>query len=261
MRRISLFAILLTVTAVPRLSFAQPAVNSEIAPTGKLRVAANSQTPALLTRTADGKIVGGAAVEVGKFIAEKLGVSFEVVAYTDSGAHTQSFGKGEWDISFGPRVPAAADKADYILDVVLSDYLFAAAPGRDFASAAEVDRPGVKIGVATNSSSDRFLSRTLKSAELVRLLGVGGIEALRSGKADVWAASASNVQQVANSLPGAKIVPGAFTSDRYLVALPKGKSSAAQSKLAEIVKEAKKTGVVRKAIEQLGVKGVRAAPD
>lgn len=45
-------------------------------------------------------------------------------------------------------------------------------------------------------------------------------------------------------IPGAKVVPGAFTSDRYMVALPKGQSSAAQSKLVEIV-EAKKAGVVR----------------
>jgi len=45
------------------------------------------------------------------------------------------------------------------------------------------------------------------------------------------------------------------------VALPKGRSSAAQAKLAEIVSEAKKTGVVRKAIEQPGMRGVRVAPD
>jgi hypothetical protein len=59
----------------------------------------------------------------------------------------------------------------------------------------------------------------------------------------------------------AKIIPGAFTTVRFTVALPKGRSSAAQAKLAEIVNEAKKTGVVRKAIEQVGMKGVRVAPD
>jgi polar amino acid transport system substrate-binding protein len=83
---------------------------------------------------------------------------------------------------------------------------------------------------------------------------------LRSGKVDVWAASASTVQEIADRLPGAKIVPGAFTSDSYMVILPKGRSPAAQAKLAEIVNEAKKTGVVRKAIEQTGMRGVRVAP-
>jgi polar amino acid transport system substrate-binding protein len=100
-----------------------------------------------------------------------------------------------------------AGKADFGPDLVLIDLMYVAAPGREFANAAQVDRPGVKIGVGRNSGADQFLSRTLKSAELVRPSG-GGTEALRSGKADVWAANASNVQGVADALPGAKVVPG-----------------------------------------------------
>jgi polar amino acid transport system substrate-binding protein len=247
---------------VPASSPAQPAISSEIAPTGKLRVAMNAQTPVLLRRTPDGKAIGGVGYDVGKYIAEKLGVFFELVPYPDSNTYTRSFGKEEWDIGFGTRTPLVAEKADFILDVLLTDYMFVAAPGREFGDAGQVDRPGVKIGVGTNSSSDQFLSRTLKSAELVRIPGGGkSIEALRSGQVDVWAASASNVQQVANGLSGAKIVPGAFTSDRTMVILAKGRSSNAQAKIAEIVNEAKKTGLMRKALEQTGVKGVRAAPE
>ena len=262
MRRILLSAILLMATVLPGLSFAQPSISSEIAPTGKLRVASSAGISVLLARTSDGKITAGVVIDVGKFIAEKLGVPFELVTYSSADTYAQSFGKGEWDIGFGARTPLVADKADFIIDVVLTDYMYVAAPGREFADAAQVDRPAVKIGVGRNSTSDQFLSRMLKSAELVRISsGSAGIDALRTGEGDVWATSASNVQQVIDRLPGAKLVPGAFMSDRYMVTLPKGKSSAAQSKLAEIVKEAKKTDVVRKAIEQLGLKGVRAAPD
>jgi polar amino acid transport system substrate-binding protein len=205
-------------------------------------------------------MVGGVALDVGKFIAGKLEVSFELVPYSNSDAYTQSFGKGEWDIAIGPPTPLVAGKADFGPDLVLIDYMYVAAPGREFADAGQVDRPGIKIGVGRNSGPDQFLSRTLKSAELVRP-GGGGVEALRSGKADVWAANATNVQGVADALPGAKVVPGAFTTERYTVALPKGRSSAAQGKIAEIVNEAKKTGVVRKAIEQPGMRGVRVAPN
>ena len=145
--------------------------------------------------------------------------------------------------------------------MLLNDYMFVAAPGREFTDAAQLDRPGVKIGVGMNSSSDQFLSRTLKSAELVRLSDGGrSIEALRTGQVDVWAASASNVEQVADRLPGAKIVPGAFTSDRSMLILPKGRSSVAQAKLVEIVNDTKRTGLVQKALAKTGAKGVRAAP-
>ena len=75
---------------------------------------------------------------------------------------------------------------------------------------------------------------------------------------DVWAASASNIEEVLKRLPKAKIVPGNFTSERTKVILAKGRSAAAHAKIREIVNEAKKTGVVRKALEQTGTKGVRA---
>jgi polar amino acid transport system substrate-binding protein len=261
MRQILLLGILLIAASIPEGAFGQTAISSEIAPAGKLRVATNATTPVQLTRTADGKIIGGVAVEVGKFIAEKLGLPFELVPYPDSNTYTQSFGKGEWDIGFGARTPLVAEKADFVVDLLSNDYLFVAAPGRKYADAAQVDQSGVKIGVGLNSASDQFLSRTLKSAELVRLGGGGrSIEALRTGQVDVWAASASNIEQVVDGLPGAKIIPGAFTSDRTMVILPKGRSSAAQAKVVEIVNEAKKTGVVRNALEQTGTKGVRAAP-
>lgn len=98
----------------------------------------------------------------------------------------------------------------------------------------------------------------MKSAELVR--GVNSIEALRRRQVDIWAASASNIEEVSKRLSGAKIVPGTFTSDQTMIILPKGRSSAAQAKVVEIVDQAKKAGVVRKALEQTGMKVVRAAP-
>jgi polar amino acid transport system substrate-binding protein len=260
MREVLLLAILLIATSIPQGVFGQAAMKSEIASAGKLRVAMNAQTAVLLQRTPDGKITGGVGFELAKFIAKKLGAVLELAAYPDSNTYTQSFGKGEWDIGFAVRTPLVAEKADFIVDILINDYFFVAAPGREFADAARVDRAGVKIGVGLNSSSDQFLSKTLKSAELVRLTGGRSIEALKSGQVDVWAASASNVEQVADRLPGAKIVPGTFTSDRTMVILPKGRSSAAQAKVVEIINEAKKTGVVRMALEQTGVKGVRAAP-
>lgn len=258
MRRVLLLAMLLTATATPWISFAQSPISKEIAPTGKLRVAMNAASAVLLTRTPDGAITGGVGVALAKFFSGKFGTVVELIAYPNSATYTQTFGKGEWDIGFGPRTPLTAEKADFIADVLLNEYWFIAAPGREFANAAQVDRPGVKIGVGLNSSSDQFLSKTLKSAQLVR--GVVSVEALRARQVDVWAASASNIQEVAKQVSGAKIVPGAFTNDQTMVILPKEKSAAAQAKFVEIVNEAKKTGVVRKALEQTGATGVRVAP-
>jgi hypothetical protein len=67
---------------------------------------------------------------------------------------------------------------------------------------------------------------------------------------------------IAVGFPEGKIVPGAFNTVRVAFALPKGRSAASQARLAELLAEAKRTGIVLKAIEQAGLRtGVRVAPD
>ena len=228
---------------------------TEIAPGGKLRGAVIGI-----------KVLGGVGEPIGKFVAEKLGRSFEPVVYPNPEAYRQSFGKGEWDIAIGPRVLAPQDKAEVSADVWLIDLLYLAAAGHAFTSAEEVDREGVLIGTIQNSPSDGFLSRTLKSARLVRLpltsqFPADAVDLLRNGKADVFGADAGLISAIAGAYPGAAIVPGTFNVVRAAVALPKGRSAAAQARLAGILAEARRTGAVQKAIDQTGLQsGVHVAP-
>ncbi len=79
---------------------------------GKLRVAALGV-----------RVLSDVAEPVGKFIAKRLGVSYEAVVYTNLEAYAQSFGKGEWEITIGPRVLAASENADVSPDVWLIDLI------------------------------------------------------------------------------------------------------------------------------------------
>jgi polar amino acid transport system substrate-binding protein len=256
MQRILFPISLIAMLSNPICAPAQTAPASEMAPTGKLRGAVIGI-----------RVLGGIGEPIGKFIAEKLGVPFESVVYPNPQAYEQSFGKGEWNIAIGPRVLAPADKADVTPDVWLIDLLYLAAAGKQFTAAGQVDRPGIKVGTIANSPSDRFLTRELKSAQLVRLplspnFPKDAIEMLRDGKADVFGADSGLIDSIASGYPDAKIVPGAFNTVRVAVALPKGRSNAAQARLAEILTQAKRSGIVQKAIEQAGLKsGVRVAPD
>jgi polar amino acid transport system substrate-binding protein len=255
MRRTLLSAIAVISIQICDAAWGQSAPSSEIAPKGKLR----SGSIAI-------RVLGGVAEPVGRFIAGKLGVSFEPVMYPNPGAYVQSFGKGEWDIAIGPRVLAAPEKADPGADVWLIDLIYVAAPGRAFADASQVDRAGVKVGVIQGSPSDLYLSHNLKAAEIVRIplsahISADAIELLRSGGSDVFGADAGVGYPAADGLPGAMVVPGTFNVVRVAVATPKGRSPAAQSKLADIVNEAKRAGVVQRAIDGAGLKGVHVAPD
>ena len=147
-------------------------------------------------------------------------------------------------------------------DVILRDYVYVAAPGREFADAGQVDRAGIRIGVPRNASADAFLSRRLKSAELVRVAGdiATAIDLLRTGKVDLYAAGTDTALQIADDLPGTRII-GTFQTVAFAVSIPKGRSPEAQSRITEIVNDAKRAGIVQKAIEKSDLKGVRVAPD
>ena len=252
--------VVLTIPASGAAS-AQAEVNAEIAPAGRLRVGMNASNTTLVTRATDGR-VSGISVDLGRFIATRLGASFEPIVYSSPATYTESFGTGEWDIIVTGNNAATAKMVDFSADVILIDFVFVAAPGRAFGQAGQVDRPGVKIGVARNGSADVFLTGALKSASLVRASGdvATGIDLLRSGNADAYATITDSALAIVDSVSGATIVPGVVTTVGFGIATPKGRSSAARSMLAKLIGEAKAAGVVQRAIDTSGLKGVRVAP-
>jgi ABC-type amino acid transport substrate-binding protein len=236
--------------ALPGTALGQTSPASEIAPGGKLRVGMIAIT-----------VLGGVAEPVARFVGQKLGAAVEPVMYPNPDAYLQSFGKGEWDIAIGPRVLAPADKADSTGNLWAISLVYVAAPGTEFPDITSVDKAGVRIGTIRGAPSDRVLTREIKAAEIVRIplsptIAADAADLLRSGKANVFGADSGVGYPAAEALTGAKIVPGAFGTVLVAAALPKGRSPAAQALLASLVDEAKQTGVVQKAIDAKGLKGV-----
>ena len=234
--------------------FAQSA-SSEIARAGKLRVGMIAI-----------KALGGIAEPVAKFLGSELAVTIEPVLYPSPDAYAQSFGKGEWDIAIGPRALAPDEKADSTADIWTINLVYVAAPGKEFADVTAVDKPGVRIGTIQGAPSDRILTREIKAAEIVRIplsphIVADAAEMLRTDKADVFGADSGVGYPAAQALPGAKMVPGVFATVRVAAALPKGWSSQARAQLEGLIAKAKRTGVVQRAIEANGLKGVSVAPN
>lgn len=241
------------VIAVTSLAFGEPAISSEIAPSGKLRVGMVAIA-----------VLGGVAEPVARFVGSKLAVPVEPVMYPSPGAYAQSFGKDEWDLAIGPRALAPDEKADSTADLWTISLVYVAAPGKEFADIAAVDKPGVKIGTIQGAPSDRILTREIKSAEVVRIplsphIAADAADMLRTGKADVFGADSGVAYPAAEILPGAKVVPGLFATVRVAAALPKGRSPEALALLEELIAEAKRTGIVQQSIDAKGLKGVSVA--
>src|SRR5512134_2011405 len=115
MTRIALaLALLVSVIAPSRADDA--AVRRELAPTGKLRIGigvAPVSSAFWATKDAASGQPRGVTVELGKALAQKLGVPLELMAYNSSGEVTEAGAAAQWDVSFMPADAERAKKVDF----------------------------------------------------------------------------------------------------------------------------------------------------
>ena len=84
-----------------------------LAPTGKLRAAMVITNPVHVTKDPSSGELKGVAIDLGKEMARRLGVPFEVVGYSSATALVGSANSGQWDIVF-IGVPGGEQSAPYV---------------------------------------------------------------------------------------------------------------------------------------------------
>ena len=223
-----------------------------------LRVAVVMSNSALAIRNPDGQ-VSGLAVDLAKAFAAKRDLKLKLVPYENVVRFNQSLGKEDWDIALVPRDLSRTGQlvfSDVWLEV---DNGYVARPGLSLRTPDEVDRAGVKVGVAQGSPLDGALSRTLKQAEVVRIPGgiVEAREALANRRADVLAETMPVVYRIVAELPGASVLVGRVGALKVVIALPK-KDVATLPTINEFLREAKRDGVLAETIKKANLRGVRS---
>src|ERR1041384_2089417 len=143
------------------------ALRSELAPTGTLRVGLNHGNFLLVT---PGSMTGeprGVAPDLAREIGRRLGVPVAFVNFDTAGKLADAVKTGVWDIAFLGAEPQRAGEIAFTAAYleIPSTYLVPATS--PFRTAADVDRPGVRIAVAEQSAYGLFLERSIKHAQLV----------------------------------------------------------------------------------------------
>lgn len=238
-----------------------PAARAELASTGKLRVGLILSNQVLVTKDPSTGELRGVTVNLGKALAQRLGVPFEPVGYANPAALVKSFGANEWDIAFLAFDPARAQQVDFSPPYMEVDNTYLVTAKSKVGTVELADQAGVTIAVPERSAPDLFLSRNLKSAKVMRVPGGAdaAIETLQSGKADAYAENAHMLSLYADRLPGARVLEGRYTVIQHAVATPKGKMAASEY-MKTFVEEAKADGTVAEAIRVAGLRRTRVAP-
>ena len=226
-----------------------------IAPEGKLRVALYPGTPTSILEGAGGGAPRGVGYELGKALAAKLGVPFEPIVWPRNADVLEAIKTQRADMAFTNASPARMRDMDFSPTYLEIELGYLAAPKSRIATLGEVDRPGVRVAVTEGSSSDAVLSRNLKYAVVVRAktLKIGN-EMLTDGRADVYATNKSTLFEMADDLPGSRVLAGNWGAEKHAVAIPKGRE-AGLPVVSAMLDEVRREGAVVGAIKRAGLRG------
>lgn len=239
------------------------ALKRELTPTGALRVGiATSPAPSAFFALLD-PTTGrprGVTISIGTAMAQELGVPMQPVIFPNSGELTEAAASGAWDVAFMPVDDERKQKVDFGPAYYLFESTFMVRPGAPIQSIAEVDRPGVRVLGIANTTTIRSAGRVLKQATLTPVRTVDELIAkLRAGEADAVALSLESLHSLAPQVPGARILAGHFHASAVAVAVPKQRP-AALAFVTQFLEEAKASGLVRRALDDAGMKDAAVAP-
>ena len=232
------------------------ALKDELAPTGKLRVAIGI-SPAggayWSTKTEAGGYAG-VPVDLGKAMADQLGVPVEYVAYSNSGQITDAASSGAWDVSFLPKDPERETKMLFGPIYEVTDATYIVKPGSTITNFATLDQPGVKVAAVNNTTTMRGAVAHLKNARVAGYQTYDEIfTLLKNGAADAFALSRGQLEAMAKKIPGTRVLDETFKQTVTAVAVPLGHSLALEY-ATKFMTEVKSNGVLRKAFDNNGLK-------
>jgi polar amino acid transport system substrate-binding protein len=223
-----------------------PALRTDLAPTGALRASINLGNPVLASGTPDDP--SGITVALAREVAARLGVTAELQCYGAARDSVAAVAEGRADIGFLAIDPGRP--LQFTSPYVLIEGVYVVAAGSPLAGTSAVDADGVRIGVKEGSAYDLHLTRTLGHASLER--GAEGIDTFVDRELDVGAGIRQPMTAWVEAHPGHRILEPAFMQIRQAVAVPQDRSGAAVTWLRSLVDELVADGWVSAALTDAG---------
>jgi polar amino acid transport system substrate-binding protein len=226
-----------------------------LAPKGRLRVGAYPGSPLSMLQEKGTGETHGLSIDLGKELAKRLGVPFEQVNYQRIADVLEGMKAGDVDFTISNATPPRA------LDVAFSQtllslelgYLVPAAAA--IATAFDLDKPGIRVGVTQGSTSERTLPKMLAQAAVVPAQNVNdAIRMLARGELDAFATNKPTLFEMSDAMPGARILDGRWGVEHVAVAIPKGRDSAMEY-VRRFVEDVQSSGLLAQAMERAGLRG------
>jgi polar amino acid transport system substrate-binding protein len=236
------------------------AVRETVAPTGKLRVGVYPGSPTSLIRDPVSGEEKGLTVDLGREFARRLGIAAELVEFPLIADVLAAMRQGQVDFTVTNATPARAKDFDFSEAILGVELGYLISSRSSISTLADVDRPGIRVGVSAGSSSQSTLSKQFKHASLVPAPTLKeAILMLTDGKIDAYATNKAILFEMSDQAPGSRVLDGRWGIETFAIAIPKGRDAALAS-LRMFADAAKSEGLVQRTAVRAGLRGTINAP-
>ena len=239
-----------------------PQARAELVPTGTLRAGINYGNFILAVKDRASGESRGVAIDLIGELGRRLEVPTHIVAYDSVAVMVDQAKTGAWDVAFLGSDPARETVISFTAAYLEIEATYLVPGSSSLRHAAEVDRAGLRVAAPSKANYELFLSRNLHHGQLVSAPGPGSeaaFELLTSGQVDALAGLTQGLIGLSAKLPGSRLLEGRFMAVQQSIGIPKGRD-AGLAYLRGVVEDAKASGLVARAIERTGARGVTVAP-
>jgi polar amino acid transport system substrate-binding protein len=230
-------------------------VLQDLAPTGTLRASINLGNIVLAQGTPENP--GGITPELARELARRLGVPVALSCFDGAGKAFEAMKAGKVDIVFLAIEPVRAAEIEFTAPYVIIEGVYMVPKDSPLQTPAEVDQPGIRIGVNKASAYDLFLSRSLKNATLVR--SEEGAALFIKEKLEAAGGVKQALQQFAKGRDDVRLLPERFMEIRQAMGTAKGRLAGA-AYLRGFIEELKANGFVADALRRSNQPDAAVAP-
>ncbi|MBM4264744.1 MAG: transporter substrate-binding domain-containing protein [Deltaproteobacteria bacterium] len=236
------------------------AARADLAPTGKIRAGINYGNAVLAQRNEATGEIKGVAVDLARELGRKSELPVELVAFPSAGQMVAALKSGAWDVAFLAAEPGRAGDVGFTAPHLIIEGTYLVPPGSPIKTVAEVDRDGIRIGVAAGSAYDLFLTRNIKHAQFVRAADTDStFQLILDKKVEVVAGVRQALVANSSKLAGSRVLDERFMAIEQAAGMPKGRDEGLRY-LREFIEEMKASGFVERSLKNSGVLDVAVAP-
>ncbi|WP_429452684.1 ABC transporter substrate-binding protein [Paraburkholderia sp. WC7.3g] len=238
-----------------------PSVVAAFTPTGKLRASINLGNPILANRHADSGEPFGVSIDLARAFAAKLGVELVLVVFDTAGKSVQAVGDERADFGFFAIDPSRGETIAFTAAYVLIEGFYLVRDDSPVRSNQDVDQAHNRVVVGKGSAYDLFLTRELKSAQIVRAPSSPSVvPTFIEQHLEVAAGVKQQLEADAKQTPGLRLLDERFMVIRQAMGLPKDRGEAAAHALWSFVEEMKGSGFVAQSLARHNIAGASVAP-